>query len=266
MNIDLNKLLKQVTDTAIEIGNYLKTEQTKLKASAVEMKGLRDYVSYVDEEAEKLLVTALKQYIPNAGFLTEEDTVEQVQKEYTWIIDPLDGTSNYVHGLAPYNVSIALTHNNETILGVVYDPLANEMFTAIKGDKARLNNQVISVSSKDELKNSLIGFGIPYEMDNQTAAILKNTWQHFGHASFRLNGAAAQELCFVACGRYDAFFHSGLSAWDVAAGAFILQQAGGKITDYNGDTNYIFGKEVVATNSLIHTDIMDNIINSNKVD
>ena len=266
MNIDLNKLLKQVCNSAIEIGNYLKTEQTKLKASAVEMKGLRDYVSYVDKEAEKLLVTALKQYIPNAGFLTEEDTVEQAQKEYTWIIDPLDGTSNYVHGLAPYNVSIALLHNHETILGVVYNPLANEMFTAIKGDKARLNNQAIDVSSKDELKNSFIGFGIPYEMDNETAAILKNTWQHFGHASFRLNGAAALELCFVACGRYDAFFHSGLSAWDVAAGAFILQQAGGMITDYSSGNNYIFGKEVVATNSLIHTDIMDNIINSNKTD
>ena len=151
MNIDLNKLLKQVCNSAIEIGNYLKTEQTKLKASAVEMKGLRDYVSYVDKEAEKLLVTALKQYIPNAGFLTEEDTVEQAQKEYTWIIDPLDGTSNYVHGLAPYNVSIALLHNHETILGVVYNPLANEMFTAIKGDKARLNNQIGRASCRERV-------------------------------------------------------------------------------------------------------------------
>jgi|LFRM01.2.fsa_nt_gb myo-inositol-1(or 4)-monophosphatase len=266
MNLDLNKILEQVCNSATEIGGYLKTEQSKLKATAVEMKGLRDYVSYVDKEAEKQLVSALKNLIPNAGFLTEEDTVEQEEKDYTWIIDPLDGTSNYVHGLAPYNVSIALVYKKETILGVVYDPLANEMFTAIKGEKALLNNEPIDVSKKDELKNSFIGFGIPYEMDTNTAAILKNTWEHFGQASFRLNGAAALELCFVACGRYDAFFHSGLSPWDVAAGAFILQQAGGKITDYNNGHNYIFGKEVVATNSLIHTDIMKNIINLNKAD
>ncbi len=246
MKLDLNKILEQVCNSATDIGAYLKNEQSKLKASAIEMKGLRDYVSYVDKEAEKQLVSALKNLIPNAGFLTEEDTVEQEGKDYTWIIDPLDG--------------------KETILGVVYDPLANEMFTAIKGEKALLNNEPIDVSKKDELKNSFIGFGIPYEMDTNTAAILKNTWEHFGQASFRLNGAAALELCFVACGRYDAFFHSGLSPWDVAAGAFILQQAGGKITDYNNGHNYIFGKEVVATNSLIHTDIMKNIINLNKAD
>ena len=266
MNIDLNKILAQVCTVATEIGTYLTTEQSKLKDTSVEMKGLRDYVSYVDKEAEKQLVSALKEFIPNAGFLTEEGTVEQTQEEYTWIIDPLDGTSNYVHGIAPYNVSIALTHNQKTILGVVYDPLANEMFTAIKGHRAHLNNEVIEVSTTGQLKNSFIGFGIPYHVDSHAAAILKNTWQHFGHASFRLNGAAAIELCFVACGRYDAFFHSGLSPWDVAAGAFILQQAGGTITDYSNANNYIYGKEVVATNSLIHTDIMKNIINLNKTD
>lgn len=261
MNIDLNKLLNQVCNTANKIGEYLKSEQSNLKSSAVEMKGLRDYVSYVDKEAEKQLVSALKIYIPNAGFLTEEDTVEQGEKDYTWIIDPLDGTSNYVHGLAPYNISIALTYKKETILGVVYDPLANEMFTAIKGEKAHLNSEAINVSSKNELKNSFIGFGIPYDMNSEAAAILKNTWEHFGHASFRLKGSAAIELCYVACGRYDAFFHSGLSPWDVAAGAFILQQAGGTITDYRNGNNYIFGKEIVATNSIIHSYIMKSIIN-----
>lgn len=261
MVLDLNKVLKQVTDIANDIGVYLKTEQSKLKSSAVEMKGLRDYVSYVDKEAEKQLVSALQPIIANAGFVTEEDTVEQKEREYTWIIDPLDGTSNYVHGLIPYNVSIALTYKQETILGVVYDPVADEMFTAIKGDKARLNNEEISVSTRDELKNSFIGFGIPYQVDSKSKEVLKATWSYFGSASFRLVGAAAIELCFVACGRYDAFFHSGLSPWDVAAGAFILQQAGGKITDYKNGTNYIYGKEVVATNSLIHNDIMKQIIN-----
>lgn len=261
MNLDLNKILDQVCNTATEIGGYLKNEQSKLKTSSIEMKGTRDYVSYVDEEAEKQLVSALKEFIPDAGFLTEEETVEQVEKEYTWIIDPLDGTSNYVHGLSPYNVSIALVHKKATILGVVYDPIADEMFSAIKDERALLNNEIIDVSTKDEIKNSFIGFGIPYYVNNETENILKNIWRHFGEASFRLNGSAAIELCFVACGRYDAYLHSGLSPWDVAAGAFILQQAGGKITDYKSGANYIYGKELVATNSSIHASIMKSIIN-----
>ena len=135
MNLDLNILLTQVSQTAKEIGSYLKNEQANLKQSAIEMKGLRDYVSYVDKEAEKQLVVKLKDFVSDAGFLTEEDTVEYEKKEYTWIIDPLDGTSNYVHNLAPYAVSIALMHRDEVILGVVYDPLADEMYTAIKNEK-----------------------------------------------------------------------------------------------------------------------------------
>jgi myo-inositol-1(or 4)-monophosphatase len=261
MNIDLKKTLIQVCDTANDIGEYLKQEQSKLKTSAIEMKGTRDYVSYVDKEAEKKLVSALKNFIPNAGFLTEEDTVKQEEKEYTWIIDPLDGTSNYIHGLAPYNVSIALMHKKEIILGVVYDPLANEMFTAITGEPALLNNEPINVSKKDEIKNGFIGFGIPYVVNNETESILKNIWKLFGEASFRIEGSAAIELCYVACGRYDAYIHSGLSPWDVAAGTFIVQQAGGKITDYKSSNNYIFGKQLVATNSSIHASIMKRIIN-----
>lgn len=261
MNLDLNKILYQVCNSAKEIGVYLKNEQSNLKSSAIEMKGLRDYVSYVDEEAEKQLVNLLKKYISDAGFLTEEGTVMQSEKEYTWIIDPLDGTSNYVHGIAPYNVSIALMHKDEVVLGVVYDPVANEMFTAIKGEKAQLNSEVINVSAKDELRNSFIGFGVPYHVDHKAECILKNIWKYFGEASFRLNGAAAIEICYVACGRYDAFFHSDLSSWDVAAGAFILQQAGGRVTDYKGGEDFVFGKELVATNSNIHTSIMENIIN-----
>ena len=261
MNLDLNILLTQVCQTANEIGSYLKNEQANLKQSAIEMKGLRDYVSYVDKEAEKQLVVKLKDFVSDAGFLTEEDTVEYEKKEYTWIIDPLDGTSNYVHNLAPYAVSIALMHRDEVILGVVYDPLADEMYTAIKNEKPRLNNNIISVTDKDEILNSFIGFGIPYDVTTEARNILSNTFKHFGNASFRLKGSAAIELCYVASGRYDAYFHSDLSAWDVAAGAFILQQAGGKVTDFRCGANYIFGKELVATNSKLHNAIMKNIIN-----
>lgn len=260
MDFNLNKILVQVSQTAKLIGEYLVEEQAKLLDSAIEMKGSRDYVSYVDKEAEIQLVRALKDVIPNASFLTEEDTVEYVEKEYTWIIDPLDGTSNYVHGTSPYTVSIALMHNKKIILGVVYDPVADELFTATKDDKARLNNILIEVSSKDEMLNSFIGYGIPYKVSSETEDILKNTFKHFGNASFRIMGSAAVELCYVACGRYDAYFHSDLSAWDVAAGTFILQQAGGEVTDFNNGSNYIFGKELVATNSKLHNIIMKDII------
>ena len=262
MNLDLNNILTQVCQTANEIGNYLVSEQSKLKDSAIEMKGLRDYVSYVDKDAEKQLVKALEELILDAGFLTEEDTIEYIQKDYTWIIDPLDGTSNYIHGYTPYCVSIALTHKEETILGVVYDPLANELFTAIKNEKARLNDEIIVVSNKNEMENSFIGFGIPYDVTDRARTILQSTFKHFGNASFRLKGSAAIEICYVACGRYDAYFHSDLSAWDVAAGAFILQQAGGKATDFKNGSNYIFGKELVATNEKMHNIILENIINA----
>lgn len=261
MNLDLNNILDQVCQTANLIGKYLVNEQAGLTAKQVEMKGARNYVSYVDKEAEKQLVTALKKIIPASGFLTEEDTVEYEKKDYTWIIDPLDGTSNYVHGYAPYTTSIALQHNDETILGVVYDPVANELFTAIKGQKALLNNKEIAVTSKDEIYNSFIGFGIPYNVTKEAQNILQNTWKHFGTASFRLKGSAAVEICYVACGRCDGYFHSDLSPWDVAAGAFILQQAGGKVTDFKNGDNYIFGKQLVATNTAIHPAIMKSIIN-----
>lgn len=264
MNIDLNNILSQVCYAANLTGKYLVDEQAGLKDSAVEMKGARNYVSYVDKEAEKQLVEALQGLIPEAGFLTEEDTVAYVPKDYTWIIDPLDGTSNYVHGYAPYSVSIALMHKQEILLGVVYDPVANEMFTAIKDEKARLNNQLIEVSAKSEMENSFISFGIPYNVSNKAQRILQNTFKHFGIATFRLKGSAAIEICYVACGRCDAFFHSDLSPWDVAAAAFILQQAGGMNTDFINGTNYIFGREIVATNAHVHQTILDNIIYSNE--
>jgi len=259
--MDINRLCSEVKTLARSVGEYLVAEQAELKRKDVEMKGTRDYVTYVDKTAEEMLVKGLQALLPDSGFLTEEGTVEYVEKTYTWIIDPLDGTSNYIHGLAPYNVSIALMHKKEIILGVVYDPLANEMFTAITGEPALLNNEPINVSKKDEIKNGFIGFGIPYVVNNETESILKNIWKLFGEASFRIEGSAAIELCYVACGRYDAYIHSGLSPWDVAAGTFIVQQAGGKITDYKSSNNYIFGKQLVATNSSIHASIMKRIIN-----
>lgn len=260
MNNTAESICDEVCRVAVEVGGYLRDEQQKLKHSAIEMKGARNYVTYIDKEAETRIVKELGNLIPDAGFLTEEGTVDYEQKEYMWIIDPLDGTTNYVHGDTPFCVSIALMKNGEAVLGVIYDPIANELFRASEGGCAYLNDSPIRVSEKAELANGYIGFGIPYSLSAEGEKILQNAMMQFRECSFRIKGSAALELCYVACGRYDAYFHSGLSPWDVAAGAFILKCAGGKSTDFSGGNNYLFGKEMVASNGKIDKDIIERII------
>lgn len=257
----INTICNEAIEVALATGKYLKEEQQKLSHSAVEMKSARNYVTYIDKTAEKIAVEGLKPIIPDAGFLVEEETVEFKQKAYTWIVDPLDGTTNYIHGDTPYSVSIALMHNNETILGIVYDPIADELYSATSESEATLNQQPVAKSEHKTLENGYIGFGIPYKLDAKGEEILQRTTHQFRKCSFRIKGSAAVELCYVAAGRSDAYFHSGLAPWDVAAGAFILERAGGKCTDFSGGNNYIHGKEIVASNGYIHQEIMENIIN-----
>lgn len=256
----MENLLQKVEIITREVGEYLKNEQQSLNKKDIELKGNRDYVTYIDKEAENRLVKGLTEVFPTAGFLAEEETVEFEETEYTWIIDPLDGTTNYVHGDSPYSVSIALKKSDEIILGVVYDPLADQMFSATSKGKAFLNGSLLEVSRHATLKNAYIGFGIPYKLDDSGEQILKNAFDQFRNSSFRIKGSAAVELCYVAAGIFDSYFHSGLSPWDVAAGAFILECAGGKCTDFSGGKNYLFGKEMVASNGVIHQEIMKYII------
>lgn len=258
--MDLETLNKKVKELALSVGEYLKEEQTGLKKKDIELKGSRNYVTYIDKEAERRLVEGLKLLLPEAGFLTEEETVSFEQKEYTWIIDPLDGTTNYVHGDSPFSVSIALMQNKKIILGVVYDPIAAQMYYATGRGKAFLNNSAITVSNHPTLENGYIGFGIPYNLDERGEQILKNAMKQFRKSSFRIKGSAALEICYVASGVSDSYFHSGLSPWDVAAGAFILECAGGKCSDFSGGEDYIFNKELVASNSFIHQEIIKTII------
>lgn len=257
----MEDLCQKVMKIARDVGNYLKTEQQLFNKRDIELKGSRNYVTYIDKEAENRLIGRLQEILPESGFLAEEETVEFMDKEYTWIIDPLDGTTNYVHGDTPYSVSIALKHKNNIVLGVVYDPLADQMFSATSKDNAFLNGNKLHISSHATLKNAYIGFGIPYKLDERGEQILRNAADHFRNTSFRIKGSAALEICYVAAGKSDTYFHSGLSPWDVAAGAFILECAGGKCTDFSGGNNYLFGREMVATNGFIHEEIMKYIIN-----
>ncbi len=258
--MDINGLCSEVKALARSVGEYLVAEQAELKRKDVEMKGTRDYVTYVDKTAEEMLVKGLQALLPDSGFLTEEGTVEYVEKAYTWIIDPLDGTSNYVHGDTTYSVSIALTRGSETILGVVHDPVVNQMYWATEGGKAYLNDEQLSVSRHASIENGYIGFGIPYSLNEQGEQILQRALKQFQKASFRIKGSAALDLCYVAAGVTDAFFHSGLSPWDVAAGSFILIQAGGTCTDFSGGDRFVFAREMVASNGKIHEEIMKEIV------
>lgn len=261
--MNLNNILATVIDVAYKTGAYLKEEQSKLKDNFIEVKSTRNYVTYVDKEAERIIVTALSEAFPDTGFLTEEETIDSNIKEWTWIIDPLDGTTNFVNGDSPYCVSIALQHNNKTVLGVVYDPIANDLYAASTEHIATLNKKPITVSNHPTLSEGYIGFGIPYVLDKPAEEILKRTSLQYNKASFRIKGAAAIEICYVASGKYDAFFHSGLSPWDVAAGSFILKKAGGTVTDFKEGNNYIYGKEYIGSNGHIHNEIIEKIINDN---
>lgn len=261
MKKSIDTICRQATDVALATGKYLKEEQQKLAKSAVEMKSARNYVTYIDKAAEEMTVAGLKPILPDAGFLVEEETVEFERREYTWIVDPLDGTTNYIHGDTPYSVSIALMHNDKTVLGIVYDPIAEELYVATSESPATLNGQPIAASRHETLENGYIGFGIPYKLDARGEEILQRTTLQFRKCSFRIKGSAAVEICYVAAGRSDAYFHSGLAPWDVAAGAFILERVGGRCTDFSGGDNYIHGREIVASNGYVHREIMENIIN-----
>lgn len=261
--MELEKLCIGVKELAQSTGDYLKNEQAAIRKNDIELKGARNYVTYVDKNAEKLLVDGLRLLLPQAGFLTEEETVTFVKNEYTWVIDPLDGTTNYVHGDTPYSVSIALMRGDEVVMGVVFDPVADKMYCATGEGRAFLNDSPIKVSNHPTLTNAYIGFGIPYSLDNRGEQILKNAMKQFRESSFRIKGSAALEICYVAAGICDAYFHSGLSPWDVAAGAFILSCAGGRCSDFSGGDGYIFNREMVATNTILHQELMDTIISGN---
>lgn len=243
-----------------EVGEFIKHESESFNTEKVEHKGFNDLVSYVDKEAEKRLVDGLGKILPESGFIAEEGTSNKQGKEYNWIIDPLDGTTNFVHGLPVYSISVALQQNDEIVSGIVLEINRDECFEALKGQSSQLNGKPISVSKNIDLSQSLIATGFPYndfdKMDDYLS-ILKHLMQN-SHGLRRF-GSAAVDLAYVACGRYEGFFEYNLNAWDVAAGAFIVQQAGGKVSRFNGDNDFIFGREILSCSEDIYDDLLSII-------
>lgn len=260
MKINYEELCTQVIKIAISVGQFIKQESEDFSSNKIEYKGLNDMVSYVDKTSEARIIEALSKILPSSGFIAEEGVNNHQAETFNWIIDPLDGTTNFVHGIPTYAVGIALQENDELVLGVVYEVQREECFYAWKGSSAFLNGKVIKVSENTELKNTLIATGFPYyDFNRQNAYIsLFNDVMQKCHGLRRI-GAASVDLVYTACGRFDAYFEYNLKPWDIAAGLFIVQQAGGEIFDFDGGKDALAKCDIVATNGKISKELNDII-------
>jgi myo-inositol-1(or 4)-monophosphatase len=257
--MDLEKIKKGVIEICLEVGEFIRLEGASFDRTRIEQKQVfNNLVSYVDKEAEKALVKTLHKLFPAAGFITEEGTVEQSQQhEYNWIIDPLDGTTNFLHGLPMYAISIGLTRNNQAVLGVIYDICQKECYHAIENQPAFCNERIIKVSAIPALSESLLATGFPYYHFDKREDYLDIIKEFLNEThGIRRLGSAAIDLAYVACGRLEGFFEYNLHPWDVAAGTLIVQQAGGMVTDFKGGNTFLFGDQLCASNALVHDEML----------
>ena len=258
--MDLNTIGNKVIELTKEVGAFISKEREGFSISDVEKKGLHDFVSYVDKEAEMKLVNGLKIIIPGSGFITEEKTADHKNEEYIWIIDPLDGTTNFIHNLTPHAISIALQHNSKTVLGIIYELGADEMFYSWQGVPVFCNKQQIKVSNAKSISEGLIATGFHINDFNRLQNHLKVVGQVVENShGIRRHGSAATDLAYIAAGRFDVFFEYGLSVWDVAAGVFLVEQAGGRVSDYSGENNYFYGREIIAGTFGAHNELLEII-------
>ena len=244
-------------------GSYIESQLGKVGKGEIEEKSLFSLVSFVDKTAEQLLVEGLRPLVRDAGFITEEETPDKAVERATWIIDPLDGTTNFLHQLPSFAVSVALAAYGEIVLGVIYDPNRKEMFYSWKGGGAYCNGRRINASSCGGLHEALIATGFPYVDTVRLRghfAIVEHLLKH--SRGIRRWGASAIDLAYVACGRFEAYFEYALHPWDVAAGILLIEEAGGKVTDFQGRRGDYSGNEVLAANSSLHGELLELIRDS----
>ena len=244
----------------LQTGQYLREQLGRVGANSIEEKERNSLVSYVDRTAEEQLVKGLGAILPDATFLTEEGTVEQKESALQWIIDPLDGTTNFLHQVPLFSVSVALRQAGRIVVGLIYEVNRDECFYAWKGGGAYLNEQPIRVSPNANLSNALLATGFPYQNYERATPFFK-VLQYFvkNARGMRRMGSAAVDLAYVACGRFDAYYEFGINAWDIAAGALLVQEAGGTVTDYGGGDNYLFGREIIAASAALHPKILETV-------
>lgn len=260
--MELEKIINSVIDISKQAGSFIREQRKTFSADKIELKGLNDLVSYVDKTAEEIIVRALAEVLPEAGFITEEKTINKTGERYNWIIDPLDGTTNFIHGLPVYSVSIALQEYDELVLGVVYEVNMDECFYAWKGSPAYMNGNIIKASDTPTIAQSLLATGFPYYDFTKQAAYISLFIELMKSChGLRRMGSAAVDLAYTACGRFDAFYEYNLNPWDVAAGVLIVRQAGGQVVNFNGGEEVLQSRELLATNGKITDEMLDAIKN-----
>jgi myo-inositol-1(or 4)-monophosphatase len=260
MSTNYKNICKEIEVAVRETGKFIRKESEIFHIDHAESKGLHDFVSYVDKGSEKLLVEKLSRILPEAGFIAEEGTSSKKGVTYCWIIDPLDGTTNFLHGIHPYAISVGLKEDDDIVAGVVYEAGGGEIFSAWKNGGAWLNGAPVHVSSAKRLSDSLIATGFPYN-DFSRLGNFMNSLTNFcktTHGIRRL-GSASIDLAYVACGRFEAFYEYGLNPWDVAAGILLVREAGGLVSDFSGNEKNDSGDEIVAANNLVFHEFLKNV-------
>ena len=255
---DRREFLEGARAAALETGRMLREAMSE--EVRVSFKGAVDLVTPFDGRAQQMIDARLRERFPDFGILAEEGLSRETGSPYRWIVDPIDGTTNFAHRFPIFSVSIALEKDGEGLVGVVYDPMRDEMFWAVRGQGAFLNGTRIRVSSTGEVGRSLVATGFPYDLRVSPV----NNVCHFNNFILRVQavrrcGSAALDLSYVACGRFDGFWELKLKPWDVAAGALIVREAGGRVTDFGGGGVPSFHSDLVATNGLIHEGMLEII-------
>jgi myo-inositol-1(or 4)-monophosphatase len=259
------KLLEHARDVAVaaaqQAGSLIRFHAGQMAGEDIREKRVHDLVTHADEASQEHLIETLQQAFPDFDILAEEGpeaAAAPVPEGYRWIIDPIDGTTNFLHGLPPYAVSIGLQHEDAMVVGVVLDVSQNDLFTAVRGGGTYRNGVRVQVSQTQHLDDSLIATGFPYRVFDYIddyfkvmASFMRNT------RGLRRLGSAAVDLAYVACGTFDGFFETGLNAWDVAAGLLLVEEAGGHLTDFQGAPSSPFDRQIVASNGKIHAAMLD---------
>jgi myo-inositol-1(or 4)-monophosphatase len=248
------------SEYVLEAGKFINDQLNRFSSSDIITKDRNSLVSYVDKEAERILVKGLSKVLPEALFITEEDTVaNNMDAELTWIIDPLDGTSNFLHHIPHFAVSVGLKQGDQIVCGLVLSVVSGELFTASLGHGAYLNDKLIQVSQTDKVENAVIATGFPYQVKDEQPLMNTLSELMLRARGIRRFGAAALDLAFVAAGRFDAYYETSLNAWDVAAGVLLITEAGGQVADFRNGPDYLFGGNIAATNGRIHEELMQII-------
>ncbi|GAA4846826.1 inositol monophosphatase family protein [Algivirga pacifica] len=255
--MNLENISYQVKTLAHQVADFIMKEFHGFDRVHVEYKDTNDMVSYVDKQAEKMLVAKLREIVPEAGFIAEEGTGTENKGGLNWVVDPLDGTTNFIHGVPNFSISIALMEDQEVIFGLVFGMNLKECFHAYRGGGAYLNDQPMVVSPQKVLKKGLVATGFPYvdfERMDEYMKILMHMMENC-HGLRRM-GSAAIDLAYVAAGRFEGFFEYNLKPWDVAAGVILIKEAGGIVSDFQGGSNSVFGREILAAAPGVHQDML----------